>query len=166
MEAKPLGKLFVHVLKDLHSAERQLLQAIPKMAGAATNADLKTAFETHFLETKNQGKRLDSILKDLHSKPGGNKCAAMAGLIQECEEMCQAGADEHVRDAGLIACAQRIEHYEIATYGAAVALAEKLGRHEAAATLGITLEEERENESDLTILAENIFNSESLVAER
>lgn len=166
MKADALEKLFVHSLKDLHSAERQLLKAIPKMAEAATNADLKAAFGTHRMETKNQGKRLNAIFRSLRAKPGGNRCVAMAGLIHECEKMCKSAADEDVRDACLIACAQRIEHYEIAAYGTALALAQKLGRHRAAAILSITLEEERECKSDLTALAESIINSQVLVAVR
>lgn len=166
MKLKSLENLFVHELKDLHSAERQLLKTIAEMAGAATDPDLKAALETHLTETKNQGKRLTAILSALNDRPGGHRCTAMAGLIKECEEMCKAAADDNVRDACLIACAQRIEHFEIAAYGTAIALAEKLGRQEAAATLRISLEEEEENDSDLADLAESIISSQALVASR
>ena len=164
MKLETLHKLFVHELKDIHSAERQLLDALPKMAEAAKNDDLKAAFNTHLEETKGQIQRLDTIFKGLDFQPGGHKCVAMAGLIEEGEEMCKADAEEHVRDAGLIACAQRVEHYEIAAYGTAVALASKLGMQEAAALLRETLEQEGKTDRDLTHLAEKIINFEALMA--
>ncbi len=164
MKLDTLHKLFVHELKDIHSAERQLLDALPKMAEAAKNEELKAAFKTHLEETKGQILRLDSIFKELDFQPGGHKCAAMAGLIEEGEEMCKADAEEHVRDSGLIACAQRVEHYEIAAYGTAVALANKLGMRDAAALLRETLEQEGKTDRDLTHLAEKIVNFEALMA--
>lgn len=164
MKLDTLHKLFVHELKDIHSAERQLLDALPKMAAAAKNEELKAAFQKHLEETKDQIKRLDTIFKGLDFQPGGHKCAAMAGLIEEGEEMCKADAEEHVRDAGLIACAQRVEHYEIAAYGTAVALANKLSMRDAAELLRETLEQEGKTDRDLTHLAEKIINFEALMA--
>lgn len=166
MKLESLDKLFVHELKDIHSAERQLLKALPKMAEAASNGDLKAAFQKHLTETEGQIDRLDKIFLGLDFESGGHRCAAMAGLIEEGEEMCKADADEHVRDAGLIACAQRVEHYEIAAYGTAVALAEKLGRQEAADLLRKNLEEEGKTDRDLTHLAERIINFEALMADK
>ncbi len=164
MKLESLEKLYVHELKDIHSAERQLLDAIPAMADAATNDELKAAFKKHLEETRGQVDRLDKIFKSLDFKSGGHKCAAMAGLIEEGEEMCKADAEEHVRDAGLIACAQRVEHYEIAAYGTAVALASKLGRQDDVALLRETLEQEGKTDRDLTELAERIINFEALMA--
>lgn len=166
MKLDSLEKLFVHELKDIHSAERQLLKALPVMADAANNSDLKAAFQKHLKETQGQVDRLDTIFAGLDFQPGGHKCAAMAGLIEEGEEMCKADADEHVRDAGLIACAQRVEHYEIAAYGTAVALAEKLGMQDAADLLRKSLEEEGKTDRDLTHLAERIINFEALMADK
>ena len=163
MKLDTLTKLFVHELKDIHSAERQLLDAIPAMEKAACNEELKAAFAKHLQETKGQIERLDKIFAELDFQPGGHKCAAMAGLIEEGEEMCKADADDHVRDAGLIACAQRVEHYEIAAYGTAVALAEKLGLTDAVVILRETLEEEGKTDRDLTYLADRVINLEALL---
>ncbi len=166
MKLESLEKLFVHELKDIHSAERQLLKAIPAMAEAASNSELKAAFQKHLKETQGQVERLDKIFAGLDFESGGHRCAAMNGLIEEGEEMCKADADDHVRDAGLIACAQRVEHYEIAAYGTAVALAEKLGKQEAANLLRETLEEEGKTDRDLTHLAKRIINFEALMADK
>ncbi len=164
MKLESLEKLYVHELKDIHSAERQLLDAIPAMAEASTNDELKAAFKKHLEETRGQIERLDKIFNNLDFQPGGHRCAAMAGLIEEGEEMSKADAEEHVRDAGLIACAQRVEHYEIAAYGTAVALASKLGRQDDVDLLRETLEQEGKTDRDLTALAERIINFEALMA--
>ncbi|MGJ8634298.1 MAG: ferritin-like domain-containing protein [Luteolibacter sp.] len=164
MKLDTLEKLFVHELKDIHSAEKQLLEAIPAMTEAATNDELKAAFNNHLEETKTQLSRLEKIFEGIDFQPGGHKCVAMAGLIEEGEEMCKADANDHVRDAGLIACAQRVEHYEIAAYGTAVALAEKLGHQDVADTLRKTLEEEGKTDRDLSHLAHRIINFEALMA--
>lgn len=164
MKLDTLEKLFVHELKDIHSAEKQLTEALPKMSEAATDTDLKAAFDTHLGETEEQLKRIENIFKKLDFQPGGHKCAAMAGLIEEGDEMCKADAEDEVRDAGLISCAQRVEHYEIAAYGTAVALAEKLGMREEADTLRVTLEEEGKTDRDLTKLADRLINFKALMA--
>ncbi|MEP2775871.1 MAG: ferritin-like domain-containing protein [Luteolibacter sp.] len=166
MKLESLEKLLVHELKDLHSAERQLVEAIPKMAKAASNDELKAAFQKHLQETKGQLERLEKVFAGLDFQPGGHKCAAMEGLIEEGDEMCKADAEKHVRDAGLIACAQRIEHYEIAAYGTSIALAEKLGMQDAADLLRMTLEEEGKTDRDLTHLAERVINFKALMADK
>lgn len=164
MKLDTLDKLFVHELKDLHSAETQLVNALPKMAQAAKHPDLRKAFQSHLEETKNHVTRLESIFKGLDFQPGGHRCAAMSGLIEEGEEMIKADAADEVRDAGLIACAQRVEHYEIAAYGTSVALAEKLGKHDFAGILRKTLEEEGLADRALTHIAERVVNFKAMIA--
>ncbi|QDT04699.1 hypothetical protein K227x_30930 [Rubripirellula lacrimiformis] len=153
-----LSKLYVHELKDLYSAETQLLAALPKMEAAATNDDLKKCFADHLSETKTHAKRLESIFADLDFEPGGHKCVAMAGLIEEGEGLINSDIEPHVLDAGLIAAAQRVEHYEMAGYGTARAYADKLGNHDAAEVLQLTLNEEGLANQKLTRLAERKIN--------
>lgn len=164
MKLENLEKLLVHELKDLYSAETQLVEALPKMARGAKHADLRKAFEDHLKETENHVTRLEAIFKGLDFQPGGHRCAAMSGLIDECDEMLKAEAAEEVRDAGLIACAQRVEHYEIAAYGTSVALAEKLGKQDIADLLRKTLEEEGKADRDLTHIAERVINFTAMMA--
>lgn len=158
MKMDSLEKLFVHELKDLYSAESQILEALPKMAEAASDKDLKQAFQHHLKETQQQVSRLESIFKQLDYQPGGHKCAAMEGLITEGEELLKSDIEPHVLDAALIAAAQRVEHYEMAGYGTARAYAEKLGNHSAADTLQETLNEEGQANQKLTRLAERSIN--------
>src|SRR5207237_9972105 len=136
-----LEDLLHHELKDLYSAENQLLKALPKMAKAASHEELVTAFETHLEETKGQVERLDKIAEQLGKKLTGHKCKAMEGLIEEGADLIDEDAEDSVRDAGLIGAAQRVEHYEIAGYGTARALATRLGHEDIADLLGETLEE-------------------------
>lgn len=166
MKLDSLTKLFIHELKDLYSAETQLIEAIPKMEKAATDAELKTAFKEHLAETKKQADRLEKILKSLDAKPGGSKCAGMEGLIEEGAHMIEAEADPRVRDAGLIAAAQRVEHYEMAGYGTARAYAEKLGEYDAVKLLTQTLEEEGATDRKLTQLAERSINFAAFTADK
>lgn len=166
MKLDSLEKLLAHELKDLHSAERQLLIALPKMAKASRHPDLKKAFEKHLAQTETHVERLEGIFSDLDFRPGGHRCLAMAGLIEESEGMIDADADDRVRDAGLIGCAQRVEHYEMASYGTAAALADKLGKGKIVETLRLTLEEEGKTDRDLTRLAEKIVNFEALMADK
>src|SRR5262245_58154178 len=112
-----LRDLYVHELRDLYSAETQLVKALPKMAKAATSRELKNAFEDHLQATERQVERLDRIFEKLGEKAKGKKCVAMEGLIEEGKELINGSADEDIRDAGLIAAAQKVEHYEIAGYG-------------------------------------------------
>jgi ferritin-like metal-binding protein YciE len=127
MKLNTLEDLLHHELKDLYSAENQLVKALPKMAKAASNEELKAGFEEHLEQTESHVERLDQIAEQIRRKLAGHKCKGMEGLIEEGDELIREDADENVRDAGLIGAAQRVEHYEIAGYGTAAALAEKLG---------------------------------------
>lgn len=158
MKLDSLHKLYVQELKDLYSAESQLLEALPKMEAAASNPHLKKAFKDHLAETKNQISRLEKIFQKLEFQPGGHKCAAMEGLITEGSELLKSDIEPEVLDAALIAAAQRVEHYEMAGYGTARAFAEQLGEHEAADMLQLTLDEEGHANQSLTRLAERSVN--------
>ena len=161
MKLNTLADLLHHELKDLYSAENQLLKALPKMAKAATNADLVAGFETHLEETKGQVERLDQIAEILDLKLAGHKCKAMEGLVEEGSELISEDADDSVRDAGLIGAAQRVEHYEMAGYGTAAAIARKLGHDDVAELREETLEEEKATDAKLTELAESAVNAEA-----
>jgi ferritin-like metal-binding protein YciE len=161
MKLKTLADLFHHELKDLHSAETQLVKALPKMAKAAANEELRAGFEQHLEQTKGHVERLDQIGKSLGLKLTGHKCKAMEGLVEEGSELISEDAEAGVRDAGLIGAAQRVEHYEIAGYGTAAALARQLGFDEAVELLEATLQEEKETDSKLTDLAESTVNAEA-----
>ncbi len=161
MKLKTLEDLFHHELKDLYSAENQLVKALPKMAKAASNEELKAGFEEHLEQTKRHVERLDEIAAQLGKKLGGHKCKAMEGLIEEGSELISEDAEDGVRDAGLIGAAQRVEHYEIAGYGTARALAQHLGHEDLADILTETLEEEKETDVKLTELAESAVNVEA-----
>lgn len=158
MKLDTLHKLFVHELKDLHSAETQLLEALPKMEAAAHNPDLKKAFTSHLKETQGHVKRLETIFRGLEFSPNGHKCAAMEGLIEEGEELLKSELPQPILDAALIAAAQRVEHYEMSGYGTARAHAEQLGMYEAADQLQQTLDEEGQANQKLTRLAERKIN--------
>ncbi len=161
MKLNTLQDLFVHELKDLYSAETQLVKALPKMAKAAMNEDLQAGFEEHLEQTERHVERLEQIAEICACKLVGHKCQAMEGLIKEGGELISEDAEDHVRDAGLIGAAQRVEHYEIAAYGTARALANCLGYSEAANLLEQTLEEEKATDEKLTELAENAINTEA-----
>lgn len=161
MKLKTLNDLFIHELKDLYSAENQLVKALPKMAKAASNEDLRAGFEAHLEETKTHVARLEEIAESCECKLTGHKCKAMEGLIAEGSELISEDADDAVRDAGLIGAAQRVEHYEIAGYGTARALAECLGYDDAVKLLSETLEEEKACDEKLTELAESTINAEA-----
>lgn len=154
MKLESLEKLFVHELKDLYSAEKQIVEALPKMSKAAESPRLKEAFDNHLEETKTHITRIEAIFETLDYKPGGEHCDGAEGLIKEGQAMIDMEADERVRDAGLICAAQRVEHYEMAGYGNAVAIASALGYDEAAKTLRLTLEEEGKADRDLSHLAQ------------
>jgi ferritin-like metal-binding protein YciE len=158
MAAKSLDDLFALELKDVYSAETQLLKALPKMAKAASDPDLKAGFEQHLRETENQVKRLEQVAEELDVKLGRHTCEAMKGLVEEGKEIIDLDADEDVRDAGLIAAAQKVEHYEIATYGTLCAWAKQLGHTNAQNLLHETLDEERATDEKLTQLAEREVN--------
>lgn len=158
MRLENLEKLFVHELKDLYDAENQILDALPKMIEKAKSDRLRNAFEEHLEETRRQVERLETIFQDRDEEPGGETCVAMKGLIKEGEQLIEEDADEDVRDAGMIAAAQRIEHYEIAGYGTARTYARMLEEKEAVRLLGETLEEEKSADATLTEIAENTVN--------
>lgn len=162
MKLDDLQKLFVHELKDLYSAENQLLKALPKMEKAAENKELKQAFAGHRKETEGHVQRLETIFETLDYKPGGQKCVGMEGLLKESSEILNEGMPADVKDAALIAAAQRVEHYEIAGYGVARTYAEKLGDYEAADLLQKTLNEEGLADQKLTRLAERNINFEAM----
>src|SRR5882724_4118586 len=164
MKLNTLEDLLHHELKDLYSAENQLVKALPKMAKAATNAELKAGFEEHLEQTRGHVERLDEIARQLGKKLTGHKCKAMEGLIEEGSDLIGEDADDSVRDAGLIGAAQRVEHYEIAGYGTAAALAEKLGLSDVAEVLAETLEEEKQTDAKLTEIAESAVNAEAHAA--
>jgi ferritin-like metal-binding protein YciE len=151
-----LRELYVDELKDLYSAETQLVKALPKMAKAASSDELRAAFEEHLEQTKGQAQRLEQIFEMLEENPKGKKCVGMEGLVKEASEMMQEDYEDEVMDAGLIGAAQRVEHYEIAAYGTARAFAEVLGEQEQASLLSETLEEEKETDQKLNELAEEI----------
>jgi len=155
MEHKALKELFVDELKDLYSAENQLIKTLPKMAKAATSDDLRAGFEHHLEQTKEHAHRIEEICSELGEKPTGKKCAGMEGLIEEGKEMMDEFEDD-VLDAAMISAAQRVEHYEIAAYGTVRTYAELLGHDRAVELLEQTLEEEKETDQKLTELAGTI----------
>ncbi len=158
MKLKTLEDLFVEQMRDIYDAEKQLVKALPKMAKAATSADLKTAFKNHLEETKGHVKRLEQVFELVGQKARGKSCAAMEGLIEEGKEMIEADAEHAVKDAGLIAAAQRVEHYEMAGYGCLHTWAKQLGHAEAADLLEKTLNEEKSADQKLTAIAESAVN--------
>jgi ferritin-like metal-binding protein YciE len=155
MNLTSLEKVFIHELKDLYSAENQLLKALPKMAKAAHSDELRKGFEQHLEETREHAKRIEQIFEDLDGSPSGEHCDGMAGLIEEGEEIIEMNGDPAVKDAALIAAAQRVEHYEIAGYGSARTYAQHLGKKDAEKLLQQTLEEEGATDKKLTNLAES-----------
>ena len=158
MELETLRDLYIHELKDLYSAEKQIIKALPKMAKAATNRSLAASFKLHLEQTKKQAERLEKILESHGESARGPKCAGMEGLLTEGDEMIAEDGDEKVRDAGLISAAQRVEHYEIAGYGCARTYAEELGDRAGARLLDQTLREEASTDKKLTKLAKSVVN--------
>src|SRR4030095_8233223 len=161
MQEQDLRDLYIDQLKDLYSAENQLIKALPRMAKAASNEELKQSFETHLEETRVHDKRIQKVMEKLGANPKGKKCKAMEGLIEEAKEVLEEDAEPEVLDAGLIAAAQRVEHYEIAGYGTVRSYAELLGDKEAARILQQTLDEEGKTDKLLTQLAESSINIEA-----
>ena len=161
MELATLQDLFVEELKDLYNAETQATGALPKMADAACAPELKNAFNTHLQQTRQHISRLEQIFQQLDESPGGKKCKGMAGLIAECEDLISEDADPDVLDAGLIACAQRVEHYEIAVYGTVRTYAQHMGRNDWAELLQQTLNEEGDTDHMLNQLAVSRVNPQS-----
>ena len=148
-------------VRDLYSAETQLIKALPKMAKAASHPELKAAFVTHLEETKEQVVRLEKVCELLGVKPKGKTCQAMKGLVEEGSEIISEKGEPAAKDAALIGAAQKVEHYEIAGYGTAVAFATVLGEEDVAALLRETLDEEKTTDQNLTALAEATVNDEA-----
>lgn len=148
-----LHDLFVHELRDLYDAEQQLTKALPLMAQAAKSPALRTAFETHLAETKEQTRRLEQVFKGLGTAAGGRTCKAMQGLIAEAKETIDEDADPDVMDAALIVAAQKVEHYEIAGYGSVCTFARVLQYDDAARVLKLTMGEEEATDKKLTQLS-------------
>ena len=153
MQLGSIRDVFMHELQDLHSAETQLVAALPKMAQAASSDELRTAFEHHLEETRDHVRRLDEIFSQTGISRGAEKCKGMAGLIAEGEEIVSANGDPTAKDAALISAAQRVEHYEIAAYGTARALADELDLDDAKDLLDQTLDEESHADKLLTKIA-------------
>ena len=160
----PLEDLLVDELKDLYSAENQIVKALPRMAKAAGSPELRRAFERHLEETRRQVERLDQIGGELDVRLTGKKCKGMAGLIEEGKELIEEDIEQDALDAGLIGAAQKVEHYEIAAYGTARTHAEMLGYSKIARLLQQTLNEEGATDKKLTSLAESIINVEAVEA--
>ncbi|MCE9531527.1 MAG: ferritin-like domain-containing protein [Planctomycetes bacterium] len=158
MKMKSLHDLYVDELKDLYNAEHQLLKALPKMAKAASAPELQEAFTSHLEETRGQVERLEQIFLKLDESPKGKKCKAMEGLLEEGKDVMEEDMETSVKDAALIAAAQRVEHYEMAGYGCVRTFAQLLGYDEAVELLQETLDEEGAADKKLTELAETVIN--------
>jgi ferritin-like metal-binding protein YciE len=161
MQMNDLQDLLVENLKDLYSAEKQLLRALPKVAKSADNDQLRQAVEKHIRETEGHVQRLEQVLANFGESTRGKKCKGMEGLIEENKELLEEDAEPEVLDAGLIVGCQKIEHYEIAGYGSAVTFAKLLGDQESARLLAQTLDEEERTDKILTQIAESSINVEA-----
>jgi ferritin-like metal-binding protein YciE len=162
MKIETMEDLFLEQVEDLYDAERRLVKALPKMAEASTSQTLRQAFESHLLETEGHVSRLEVIFRTLGQDAKAHTCDAMKGLISEGEDTISDIDESPLRDAGLIAAANRVEHYEIAAYGSARTFADILGLSEAASLLEQTLQEEKRADQKLTQLAESMVNDEAL----
>jgi ferritin-like metal-binding protein YciE len=158
MKLNTLKDLYIHELKDLFSAEQQIIKALPKMVKAAKSEKLADGFEQHLEQTKSHADRLEKILTGFSQTTRGPKCKGMEGILKEGEEIIEEEADAEVRDAGLIAAAQRVEHYEIAGYGTVHTYAKLLHDNNGAQLLQTTLNEEAETDKKLTSLATSAIN--------
>ena len=159
MKASSLKRLYVDELKDLYNAENQLVGALPKMAKAATSADLRAGFEQHLEQTRAHVKRLEQIFKGLGESPKGKKCKGMEGLIKEGAEMIEEGPAPEELDAGLISAAQRVEHYEIAGYTTAIGLAQRMGEGQVVSLLKASLTEEETADQKLRKIASGLLKA-------
>jgi ferritin-like metal-binding protein YciE len=158
---KNLRDLFEETLRDIYYAEKAILKALPKMAKKASSEDLSAAFEEHRQQTEGHVERLEQIFKMVDKAARGKKCEAIEGLTKEADEIIKEAETDTVRDAGMLAAAQAVEHYEISRYGTLKAWAEKLGMNDAAQLLDETLQEEKETDEKLTELAESEINIEA-----
>lgn len=165
MRKDTLRELYIDELRDLYNSETQLVKALPKMAKASANDQLRETFEEHLRQTTEHVSRLEQIFEQLEEKPSGKKCLGMEGLVKEGSETLKEDFMEDVKDAAIIGAAQRVEHYEIAGYGTVRAFAELLGENEQVSLLEQTLEEEKQADQKLTELAEEI-NAQAAEAPR
>jgi ferritin-like metal-binding protein YciE len=164
MKIGTMEELFVDQIEDLYDAEKRLVKALPKMAEATTSSQLRQAIQSHLTETQSHVMRLEQVFEDMGKKPKGKTCDAMKGLITEGEDVISATEESPLRDAGIIAAANRVEHYEIAAYGSARSFAETLGLKRTASLLDQTLKEEKAADSKLTHLAQSSINADALRA--
>ena len=162
MKLTTLEQAFVEELKDIYSAEQQLLEALPEMVKAASNSELKAGFKTHLAQTKEHVTRIEHVFGLLEEKPTAHTCQAMKGLLKEGKEIIEEDAENNVHDALLIAAAQKVEHYEIATYGTLCTWARHLEREDIKTVLGQTLAEEEETDKILTALAQKSINAKAV----
>lgn len=158
MKMESLHDLMLDVMKDTYDAEHQITQALPQMAQAATSADLKKAFEQHLRQTEKQIEQLEQAFEMIGQRPSRKQCVAMKGLIKEGQELIEEGGDKETLDAGLIAAAQKVEHYEIAAYGTLRTWAQQLGMNDAAEIFDRIAQEEGTTDQKLTKLAEGKIN--------
>jgi ferritin-like metal-binding protein YciE len=161
MELNTLQDLFIDVLKDTYDAEHQITKALPKMAKAASTPELKAAFEDHLLQTETHISRLEQVFEGQGKKATRKSCKGMKGLLEEGSELIKEDAEPSVLDAGLIAAAQKVEHYEISAYGTLIAYANLLGANDAVGLFQQTLDEEKQTDKNLTELAESSINIEA-----
>lgn len=161
MKVNSLEELYVNELKDLYSAENQILKALPKMVKAATSPELQNGFREHLKQTETQVDRLEKIFEELGRNPRGRKCKGMEGVIEEGKELLSEDIEPSVLDAGLISAAQKVEHYEIAGYGCVRTYADMLGYKNASQLLQQTLDEELATDKKLTELAQRTINVEA-----
>ena len=166
MQMENLEDLLKEDLKDVLHAENQIIKALPKMIKTASNEELKSAFQDHLEETKGHVERLEQVMESLGMPVKGKPCKAMQGIIEEGKEVMEEDAEEDVMDAALIGAAQKVEHYEIATYGTLCTYADLLGLQDAKRLLGQNLEEEKRTDQKLTELAEAVINLEAADTEQ
>jgi ferritin-like metal-binding protein YciE len=162
MKMESLHELFMAELKDIYDAEHQVIEALPKMEKAAKSAQLKQGFRTHLRDSENHISRLEQVFSMMGKKAARKKCKGMAGLIKEGDELMKEDADPDVTDAGLISAAQKVEHYEMAAYGALRTWAKMMGHRDAARLLQQTLDEEGDTDKKLTAMAENTINERAM----
>jgi ferritin-like metal-binding protein YciE len=161
MKIENLNDLFLHTLQDIYFAEKQIIKALPKMMKKTDSPELGKAFESHLAETEQQVSRLEQVFEMVGEKPKATKCPAIEGILEEANDLISDIKDPDTRDAGMIAAAQAVEHYEITRYGTLVSWAELLGMQDAAKVLGQTLKEEYGADQKLTKLAESRLNKEA-----
>jgi ferritin-like metal-binding protein YciE len=161
MKLQSLEDLFIYELRDIYDAERQIVKGLKRMAKASASDELRTAFEEHLTQTEEQISRLEAVFNEFGIKPKGRACEAMKGLIGEGKDVMEDADDDATSDAGLIAAAQKIEHYEIASYGCLMAWARELGQENAVRLLKLNLDEEKAADEKLTAIAEGRLNEET-----